>query len=71
MRLRRDRKNKTKVDVNYVNQAGAPRVRLTLGEDDYRGKKNTDLSVREAEDLIVLLEYWKQVANGDLPNPNE
>lgn len=70
MRLPRDRRNKTKVDVNIVEQDGLTRVRLSLGEDG-RGRKNTDMSVSEAEDLIVLLQYHKGVADGSIPKPTE
>lgn len=70
MRLPRDRGNKMKVDVNFTEQNGLRRVRLTLGEDDYRGKKNTDLTPQEVDDLVTLLQYWKGVVTGDIPHPN-
>lgn len=69
MRLPRGRSNKTKVDVNYVEQNGLPRVRLTLGEDG-RGKKNTDMDAKETGDLITLLEYHKGIVDGTIPKPD-
>lgn len=65
VRLDRERKGKTPVDVTITEQNGNVRVRLTMG-DDYASKKNTDMTVQETRDLATLLTYHAEVADGNL-----
>lgn len=65
-RLPRDRKGKTPIDVGVVEQDGLKRVRISMGEDLKPGRKNSDLSVKETEDLIAMLNYNMLVAKGEI-----
>lgn len=65
-RLPRDRKGKTPIDVGIVVQDDLTRVRLSMGEDGAPGRKNSDLSVKEAEDLVTMLQYNISIAKGDI-----
>jgi hypothetical protein len=66
MRLPRDRKGKTPIDVGIVEQDGLKRVRLSMGEDGAPGRKNSDLSPQETSDLIAMLNYNLKVINGEI-----
>lgn len=66
MRLPRDRKGKTPIDVGIVVQDGLTRVRLSMGEDGTPGRKNSDLSVEETENLITMLAYNLELAKGNI-----
>ena len=64
MRLPRDRKGKTPIDIGVVVQQSGPRVRVSIGEDwsNPSAKKNSDLSFKETEDLITMLQYHLHLA---------
>ncbi len=64
IRLPRNRRGKTPIDVTFVEQDGNKRVRLTMG-DDNRSKKNSDLTADEVVDLMALLNYHHLVLIGD------
>lgn len=61
-RLPRSRNGKTPIDVVIVKQDNTKRVRITVGDDLARpsAKKNSDLDMKEVDDLIVLLSYMKK-----------
>ncbi len=61
-RLPRSRRGKTPIDVTIVKQDGNTRIRVTVGDDMARlsAKKNSDLDLKEVDDLIVLLSYMKK-----------
>lgn len=68
MRLPRSRRGKTPIDVTTTEQDGNKRVRLTIG-DDYSNpsaKKNSDLTEKECEDLITLLQGYLAIIRGEL-----
>ena len=65
MRLPRARKGKMPVDVVITNQEAGPRVRISVGWDN-ESKRNSDLTFKDTEDLIVLLQYHLAKARGDL-----
>lgn len=65
-RLPRDRKGKTPIDVGIVTQDGLTRVRVSMGEDGTPGRKNSDLSYKETEDLITMLSYNLALAKGEI-----
>lgn len=65
-RLPRDRKGKTPIDVGIVKQDGLERVRLSMGEDGTPGRKNSDLSLEETQDLIAMLNYNMLVIKGEI-----
>lgn len=66
MRLPRDRKGKTPIDVGVVEQDGLKRVRLSMGEDGTPGRKNSDLSDKETVDLIAMLNYNLKLIRGEI-----
>jgi hypothetical protein len=66
MRLPRDRRGKTPIDVTLTHQQAGTRVRLTIGHDG-GSKSNSDLTYRETEDLVTLLQYKLAQAKGDIP----
>ncbi len=66
MRLPRDRKGKTPIDVGVVVQDGLKRVRVSMGEDSQPGRKNSDLSEEETAALITLLQYNLALVKGDI-----
>ena len=70
MRLPRNRRGKTPIDVTITNQDAGPRVRLTVGHDG-GSKTNSDLTFRETEDLVTLLQYKLAQAKGDIPIGDE
>lgn len=65
MRLPRERKGKTPIDVTIVEQDDTVRVRLTMGEDG-GSKKNSDLTATEVKDLTTLLDYHGKLITGEL-----
>lgn len=69
IRLPRSRRGKTPIDVNYIEQPSNPhpRVRLSIGEDNTPGRKNSDLDIKETEDLITLLQYHLAMVKGEVP----
>lgn len=71
MRLPRERKGKTTVDVTNTLQAGIPRVRLSMGRTDDHRFRNTDMSPQEVRDLITLLEYHLAIAEKRIEVPQE
>lgn len=66
MRLPRARKGKTPIDVGIVKQDDLTRVRISMGEDNSPGRKNSDLSEQEVLDLIAMLNYHLLVAKGEI-----
>ena len=74
MRLPRSRRGKTPIDVGVVTQESGPRVRLSVGEDGHGQqsyRKNSDLDVKETEDLITMLQYHVAIAKGEIKQPEE
>lgn len=76
VRLPRKRKGKTPIDVGVVTQDDTTRVRLSMGDDKATksGKKNSDLTPEEVEDLMAMLNYHRMVATGEIveePEPDK
>jgi len=70
MRLPRKRKGKTPIDIGIVKQDDLTRVRISMGEDNSPGRKNSDLSEEEVVDLIAMLNYHLMVVRGEV-TPDE
>lgn len=65
VRVPRERRGKTPIDIGIVEQGNTRRIRITLGEDG-GSKKNSDMTIGETEDLIAILNYNVLVAKGEI-----
>lgn len=67
MRLKRTRRGKTFVDITPVYG----KLRITMGNNDGGGNKNTDLDLYELDQMITMLAYYKLELEGKLASTEE
>lgn len=70
-RLPRSRKGKTPIDVTVTRQPAGPRVRLSVGRLNGLGQVNSDLDVKEVNDLVTMLLYHLAVITGKVEDKPE